>query len=167
MFYCNSFIRFFTVVLSSTFSLSLLAEPVNTMTTDKPATTIAPVQERQAFFTQNVLETSAMASQAWLKLVDANKYAESWDRMTTLTKLTVTKDEWIKILETTRRPLGSVTSRQVLDQRTAIDPSGMPKGYYIVMFYKTVFARKTAFELLTLYFEDNEWNVLTYQVQAQ
>ena len=40
---------------------------------------------------------------------------------------------------------------------TAIDPSGMPKGDYIVMFYKTVFSHKTAYELVTLYLEDGQW----------
>lgn len=165
MFNYISTIRFFTVVLSSAFSLSLFAAPESS-TMEKPATA-APAKEGQEFFTQSVLEASAMASQAWLKLVDANKYGESWDQTATLTKLTMTKDEWIKVLETTRRPLGSVTSRQVLDQRTAIDPSGMPRGYYMVMFYKTQFARKTGFELVTLYLEDNQWSVLTYQVQAE
>lgn len=166
MFTRISWIRLFSVVLSSAFSLSLLAEQASPTVKEKPATA-APVQEGQNFFTQSVLETSAMAAQSWLKLVDANKYAESWDQTAMLTRLTVNKNEWIKILETTRRPLGSVTSRQVLDQRTAINPSGMPKGYYIVMFYKTVFARKTGFELLTLHLEDNEWRVFTYQVKAE
>jgi Protein of unknown function (DUF4019) len=156
----------FTVVLSSAFSLSLIAEAASPTTAEQPAAaTQAPAG--QGFFTQKVLEDSAAAAMAWLKLVDANKYGESWDKTATLTKLTITRDEWIKTLEVTRRPLGSVTSRQVLDQRTAIDPSGMPKGYYIVMFYKTVFSHKTAFELLTLYLEDNQWSVLTYQVQTQ
>lgn len=165
-----SSIRIFAVVLSTVFSLSLNAITVTTSpgVTDKPATAApAPVKEGQDFFTNSVLEASAMAAQAWLKLVDTNKYGESWDQSATLTKLTVTRDEWIQILNTTRRPLGAVTSRQVLDQRTAIDPSGMPKGYYIVMFYKTQFSHKSAHELLTLYFEDNQWSALTYQVQAQ
>lgn len=116
----------------------------------------------------SALEASAKASLDWLSLVDRNKYAESWDQSSALTKLTVNKDEWITILEKTRKPLGSVSSRQVADQRTAKDPSGLPKGDYIVMFYKTAFSHKpAAFELVTLYLEDGQWRVLTYQVDGQ
>ena len=116
----------------------------------------------------SVLQASAKASQDWLLLVDKNNYAESWNQSATLTKLTVSKDEWVTILEKTRKPLGSVKSREVADQRTAQDPSGLPKGEYIVMFYKTAFSHKpAAFELVTLYLEEGEWRVLTYQVDSQ
>lgn len=114
----------------------------------------------------SALQVSAMASQAWLTLLDKNQYAQSWDQTSALTKLTVNKDDWIQILEKTRKPLGSVTSRQVMDQRIAKDPSGLPKGDYMVMFYKTVFSHKTGFELVTLFLEDGQWRVLTYQVDS-
>lgn len=153
------------IAVSSALTFSLSAAPTATA----PQQTQAPVQanDRQAFFTSAVLQNSANAALSWLKLVDSNRYAESWDQSATLTKLTVSKDEWLQILEKTRRPLGSVISRQVVDQRTAIDPSGMPKGYYIVMLYKTQFSHKTGYELLTLYDEDNQWSVLTYQIDTQ
>lgn len=111
------------------------------------------------------LETSAIASQSWLELVDKGQYAESWEKSSALMKKTVTKDEWVQILTTVRKPLGSVSSRQVVDQRKAQNPHGLPAGDYIVMFYKTVFSAKpTANELVTLYLDNGQWNVLTYQV---
>jgi hypothetical protein len=111
------------------------------------------------------LQQSADASKQWLELVDKGRYGESWDKASFLMKSTIQKASWEKLMEQTRKPLGSVKSRQVLDQRTAKNPPGMPKGDYIVMFYKTAFSRKdTAYELLTLYYQEGKWNVVTYQI---
>lgn len=145
---------------------SLCATVVTTSTPSTKPAEISPSTHSNEQFSQSALQASAIAAQAWLTLVDQNKFGESWDKSASLTKLTVHKDEWIQILEKTRAPLGSVTSRQVVDQRTAKDPGGMPQGDYVVMFYKTVFSHKPAFELLTLYLEDGQWVVLTYQVDT-
>lgn len=111
------------------------------------------------------LEASAKASLAWVALLDKGKYAESWEDSATLMKLTVNKDDWIKVLDKSRKPLGNVVSREVIDQRVANDPQGLPKGEYIVMFYKTTFGHKSmAYELVTLLLEDGKWRVLTYHV---
>lgn len=158
-----SFFCAFALIISSVFSLSLMAATTPPSANKSDAPQVTGTKE----FPESVLKDSAAASLAWLALVDRNQYGESWDKSSTLTKLTVAKDEWVQILEKTRKPLGAVTSRQVVDQRTAIDPSGMPKGKYIVMFYKTVFAHKTAYELVTLNQEDGHWSVLTYQVNAE
>lgn len=153
---------FFAAVLASSISFSLQAAA--------PAAT-APQTEKKSEeingFTMEQLLAAANASKAWLAGVDTARYAESWDKLAALSKITVHKDEWIQILDKTRRPLGSVRSREVQDERTAKDPSGMPKGDYIVMFYKTQFSNKTGYELVTLYFEDGQWRVLTYQVDTQ
>lgn len=160
-----SFFCVFALIISSIFSLSLMAATTPSQPKKSDAAPQPVIGTKE--FPESVLQASAIASQAWLSLVDKNKYAESWDKASTLTKLTVAKDEWMQILEKTRKPLGAVTSRQVVDQRTATDPSGMPKGKYIVMFYKTVFSHKTAYELVTLNQEDGQWSVLTYQVNAE
>lgn len=156
-------LRSIAAILCSCVSLSLCAE---VLTTPAPTASEKKAVEPGHEFSQAVLQASADASKAWLAIVDGNRYAESWEKLSTLAKLTVKKDEWIQILEKTRRPLGSVTSREVEDQRTAIDPSGMPRGDYIVMFYQTKFSHQTAYELVTLYLEDGKWAVLTYQIDT-
>lgn len=113
------------------------------------------------------LQASAAAAQSWLQLLDKGQFGQSWDQVSSVTKHTIKKEEWEHILEKTRKPLGNVKSREVLDQRTAKDPQGLPKGDYVVMVYKTVFAKSTASELLTLYLEDGQWRVVTYQVGGQ
>ena len=146
----------FTMVLSSAFSSSLFG------TTATSHLQLAGTKE----FPLTVLQAASTASQNWLNIVDSNRYGESWDKLSSLSKLSVKKEEWVEILEKTRRPLGAATSREVVDERTAKDPSGMPKGDYIVMLYKTQFSRQTVFELVTLYLEDGQWLVSTYQVDT-
>lgn len=113
---------------------------------------------------ENALQASAAAAQSWLQLLDKSQYGQSWDQASAVTKQTITKEEWVHILEKTRKPLGTVKSREVLDQRTAKDPQGLPKGDYVVMVYKTAFAKSTASELVTLYLENGHWHIVTYQV---
>jgi len=155
------FFRSLTTMAFSLASFSLFAAQVAAPSeTQKMANAVSDE------FSPAVLQASANAAKAWLGVVDSNRYAESWDKLASLAKLTINKDEWVHLLDTTRRPLGAVSSREIQDQRTAKDPSGMPKGDYIVMFYKTVFSHKTGFELVTLYLEDGKWQILTYQVDT-
>lgn len=112
------------------------------------------------------LSASQIAAKAFLGLLDAGKYGESWDSGSQLMKHTIKRKEWDKAMTKLRKPKGSVSSRTVLDQRTAKDPANLPKGDYMVLFYKTDFSSKpNAYELITLYHEgDGQWRVVTYQV---
>lgn len=112
------------------------------------------------------LTASALAAQNWLKLVDDGQYDESWSQGSSIFQLTIQQDEWKQILDAMRKPLGSVISRKVVDQRTATNPKGLPAGDYMVMVYDTSFSGKSsAHELVTLVKgDDGQWRVLTYQV---
>jgi hypothetical protein len=131
-----------------------------------PFSAFAAAAEGSAASKSAMLQASAAASLEWLNLVDAGKYAESWDAASPLMKLAMPKNSWEKVMQQTRKPLGAVKKREVLDQRTAQNPHGMPAGDYIVMFYKTAFSQKPeAFELVTLYLQNGKWHVVTYQVE--
>lgn len=113
----------------------------------------------------SALEAATAATQEWLDLLDKQNYANSWDKSSNLMKSAISKDEWALIMDRTRKPLGTVKSREILDKRTAKNPQGLPEGDYMVMFYKTVFSHKDmAYELVTLYLENGQWRVVTYQV---
>jgi len=155
------FLNRFTVLAILSTGIAPLAAATATLEAPKEAT---KQQNVDPAFSQAGLHASAAASLAWLGLVDRGDYGKSWDVASALMKLTVPKDEWMTIMTKVRKPLGSARSREVLDQRTAKDPAGLPKGDYMVMFYKTQFSTKTANELVTLYLEDGTWTVLTYQV---
>ena len=113
------------------------------------------------------LKASAYSAEKWLQLLDKEEYGESWDVASKTFKNTFPKEHWIMLMKQLREPLGSVSSRRVIDQRPAKDPQGLPAGDYMVIFYDTSFSKKPAtHELVTLVLEsDNEWRVLTYQTQ--
>jgi len=149
------FSMMFAFYMLTILPVSLFADTANSSKTPKDASASENPQ----------LQASAMAAQAWLKFIDQGKYGESWDESATLMKLTIRKEEWVTLMDQTRKPLGSLINRQVLDQRTAENPHGLPKGDYMVMFYKTDFGGKSgAYELVTMFLEDGEWRVMTYQI---
>lgn len=109
---------------------------------------------------------SAKVAQDYVQLIDQGRYAETWTRGAKLFQKTISQGEWTTALNLARKPLGAVKSRTLKDQKPAWDPKGMPKGAYMVVDYKTSFARApNSGELLTLMRESNgTWKVLTYQV---
>jgi hypothetical protein len=111
------------------------------------------------------LEASAIAAQYWLQLMDAGRYTDSWSQGAKTFQLTISQSEWDRAMNGLRKPLGSVLSRQLAEQRTAKDPKGLPAGDYMVLFYRSSFQnRPEANELVTMVKEsDGVWRVLTYQ----
>ena len=109
---------------------------------------------------------AADAALKWLKVLDQGDYGKSWDDSSKLFQATVSRNEWVELQQTTRKPLGKMTNRHVTDERVASNPKGLPVGNYMVLFYNTDFAnRKNAHELVTLIQEsDGNWRVLTYHV---
>lgn len=113
------------------------------------------------------LTASAAAGLQWLGLLDKERYDDSWKTGSELFQKTMREHEWTVFLQKVRKPLGKVKSRQMIDQRTAENPKGLPKGEYMVLFYNTSFDNKAqAYELVTLMQEqDGQWKILSYQVQ--
>ena len=57
-------------------------------------------------------ERAGLASAgAWLTLVDSGRYDKRWDQAASLYKENLSKDQWVKSLNTARKPLGKVISR--------------------------------------------------------
>lgn len=126
-------------------------------------TATSPAQETVS---ETELAQSAKVALDWLSLLDKGQYGESWERGSKLFQLTMTKDDWEKMMKALRNPLGAVSLRKMADQRVALNPAGLPAGQYMAILYDTTFSSKTSHELLTLMREDDgQWRVLTYLVQ--
>lgn len=115
---------------------------------------------------ESQLATSAIAAKSWVDLVDQGRYGESWDTASSLLKRTMSKAEWQRVLDATRKPLGAVASRTIADQRMAPNPKGLPPGDYMVLLYSTAFtAKPKGKELITMEKgSDGQWRVMTYLV---
>lgn len=111
-------------------------------------------------------QVSANVAMSWLSFVDRGQYGDSWDNSSEIFRATISKDEWVNAMNRMRDPLGRVTARDVIEQKAASDPRGLPAGDYMVLLYNTTFSNKpSGVELVTLRFENGKWKVLTYQVK--
>lgn len=112
---------------------------------------------------QAVVEARAAARQ-WLKLVDAGRYAESWDAAAKWFRREVPKEEWVRRLEELRRPMGAKTSRELDRARFQSSMRGAPLGEYVFIEYRSSFENnESARETVTPMKEDDGvWRVAGY-----
>lgn len=104
---------------------------------------------------------------AWLTLIDAGEYDKSWDQAASFFKESLTKEQWVKALETVRKPLGKVISRASASTTYATSLPGVPDGKYVVIKYDTSFEnKKSAVETVTpMLDKDGKWRVAGYFIK--
>jgi len=102
----------------------------------------------------------------WLALVDAGRYAGSWDAAAAFFQASVGKSAWMTSIHAARAPLGAVSSRVLKSARLAYSLPGAPDGVYFVVQYDSAFAHAAkATETITLMkAQDDAWNVAGYFV---
>jgi len=107
------------------------------------------------------------AAERWLALVDAGKYAESWDEAAPILKNSNSRKDWMGYLKSKREHLGKVVSRKLLKAEPLKNVPGMPTGQFIGMQYRTSFEKlKAAVEVVVpVQDKDGQWRVSEYVVQ--
>jgi len=106
-------------------------------------------------------------AESWLALVDAGKYAESWDQAAQLFRTSVTKEQWASKIRAARDPLGKVLSRKLKSANYTKTLPGVPDGEYVVIQYETSFEHKqSAVETITpMLDKDGTWRVAGYFIR--
>ncbi len=107
------------------------------------------------------------AAEAWLSLVDSEKYGESWDEAAQFFKGQISKDQWVTALQSVRGPLGKNVSRKLSAKGYETDLPGAPKGEYVVIQFNTSFEKKKhAVETITpMLDKDGKWRVSGYFIK--
>ena len=107
------------------------------------------------------------AAEAWLALVDAGKYAESWTQAVPFFQERVPEADWVKMISGVRDPFGKVESRVLLGSQFMTSLPGAPDGKYVVIQFQTRFAGKTdSVETITPMWSDNGgWKVSGYFIK--
>ncbi len=107
------------------------------------------------------------AAQAWLTLIDAGRYGESWQEAATYFRGAVTREQWEQSLKGVRKPLGSVISRKVTEKMYTTYLPGAPDGEYVVIQFDSSFAnKKKAVETVTpMLDKDGKWRVSGYYIK--
>jgi ABC-type molybdate transport system substrate-binding protein len=112
-------------------------------------------------------QAAQQASDSWLTLVDAGRYAESWDEASQMFRNAVTKPQWVQKVSAVRDPLGKVTSRRLKNASYTKTLPGAPDGEYVVIQYDTSFEHKqSAIETVTpMLDKDGKWRVSGYFIR--
>jgi hypothetical protein len=112
-------------------------------------------------------EKDAQASaEAWLALVDNQKYAESWTEASSMFRSQITRDKWVEMVSSVRDPLGPVTSRKLLNVTLSKSLPGVPDGDYAVVQFQTSFKNKSqAAETVTQTLEEGKWKTAGYFIK--
>lgn len=106
------------------------------------------------------------SAKAWLALVDAGNYAQSWKDASSLFKSRVTEARWAKAIKPTRESLGAVVSRTAVHVEMKKSLPGAPDGEYAVIYFKTKFAKKTqATETVTMMMDGGTWKCAGYFIR--
>ena len=107
------------------------------------------------------------AAKAWLALVDAEKYGQSWDEGALLFRSAVMKAEWEKAARAARAPLGAMKSRTFKSANFTRSLPGAPDGEYVVIQFDAQFANKaSAIETVTpMRDKDGAWRVAGYYIK--
>ena len=107
------------------------------------------------------------AANAFLALVDAGRFDESYIQTSSLFRNAVAQDGWSRVVRATRDPLGAVKSRIHSESRYSTTMAGAPDGEYVTLRYETTFERKaSAVETLTTMRDsDGQWRVAGYFIK--
>ena len=109
---------------------------------------------------------TASANQC-LSQVDRGDYSGSWESAAPVFKNAVSKDQWAKMLQAKRAPLGNVLSRNLKSAVYTTALPGAPDGQYVVIVYESSFEhKKSAIETVTPSLgKDGQWRASGYFIR--
>jgi hypothetical protein len=99
-------------------------------------------------------------------LIDAQKWQDSWSATSDLFRAQVTADQWAKLMETMRVPLGAARSRNLAATSPIPAPPNAPAGSYQIVQFRTGFdQRADVVETIALYQQGGKWMVVGYFIR--
>ena len=111
-------------------------------------------------------EKAALAdADAWLKLLDEGKFAESYDAASGFLKGKVTNDKWKTDIAEAIKPYGKIEARKNVGCMFSTRLPGLPDGDYVLMqFESTCSSGKTVLETVTMLLADGKWKAAGYYI---
>jgi hypothetical protein len=112
-------------------------------------------------------EQAATAARDWLDLVDAGRYATSWEAAAPTFRSAVPPEQWDQAVHSVRTPLGRCLSRTLCSHKLVDSLPGSPKGPYVVLQFETDFEHRAhAIETVTpVLGTDDRWRVAGYFIK--
>jgi len=106
------------------------------------------------------------AALAWLAVVDAGRYAQSWESAAELFKGSMPQAQWESLVASVRGRVGHMQLRKVMSVQFARDLPKAPPGEYVVIQYTTRFDNGQFTETVTpMHEKDGSWKVAGYYIK--
>lgn len=105
----------------------------------------------------------------WLNVFDSGQYQQAYTRMGKIFSENYSSAQFEQLSTISRKPLGSLISRQVQDVAPFFSPPGAPKGVYQNVLFRSRFSNETndIFEQVTLMGEQSIWRVVGYHLATR
>ena len=110
---------------------------------------------------------AAAAADKWIKLVDEEKYSESWSAASALFRTALKEKAWKELVKTVREPIGKNINRTLASKDYESELPGVPDGEYVILKYRSVFEKKkNAIEVITVMKDpDGKWKGAGYTIK--
>lgn len=106
------------------------------------------------------------AAEVWAKLLDQQRWDDSWKTSGSLFQSKLTTQSWTAIIQPLRAQLGAVSSRSVVMVTSATSLPNAPDGQYKIVEFATSFTNKPkAVETVILAKEGADWKVDGYFIR--
>jgi hypothetical protein len=106
------------------------------------------------------------SGEAWLKLIDSGKYADSWKEASSYFRSRVPEQQWVGMVQGVRGPLGALISRKQQTITFTTTLPGAPDGSYAVIVFETTFQNKaSAREQMTVMVDGEKWRAAGYFIR--
>ncbi|MFZ9394549.1 MAG: DUF4019 domain-containing protein [Erythrobacter sp.] len=106
--------------------------------------------------------SAARAAETWLKLVDDQRWAESWAATGSQFRQLNTLERWTEVSQRVRQPLGAVIERVPIGNEFVPAP---PQGYRLVKFQTSFANRADQVESVSLVLEEGRWKVVGITIE--
>ena len=111
-------------------------------------------------------EKATVVAMEFLHLIDAGKYAESWQMSAVLMKERVTEKDWVEKLTKARALSGTLLERQEKDSSYSTTAVDSPEGEYISLVFDSRYQKaESVAEYITVMLDEGHWKVAGYFIQ--
>lgn len=152
------------LIMSILIGAAILAVVYSSDDSANLARNTAPTEASDTVESSTERPPSLDRAERFLKLVDADDWAGSWEAAGSFFQAETTADEWASVVEPLRQPLGTVAERRLVTVQRADSLPGAPEGEYEVLQFQTKFEgrEKLVLETVVMLSGQNGWEVTGY-----
>ena len=115
---------------------------------------------------KNKTDATVITAQEFLQMVDAGKYADSWQITDPNLQKNISQQSWEKQMAEIRGTVGEFVKRELEDVSFTAPSEELPDSEFIMLEFSSQFKLKEMNEIVTVVLgEDKLWRVVGYFIQ--